>query len=283
MVQCKNSTYLNNLKKQITINNSKILNNFYQKNSLNPWFITGYTDAEGSFSIKISKPRHDSRFYVNLIFSICAEQNKPNLILMEKLKEFFGVGFISKSGNMYLYQVVSHNNLGIIHKHFEQYPLQSTKFIYFKLWCKVLDMILNKKHLTQKGFYQILAIKSIFPKGLSSLIKENFTDIPKFIKPEFNPKIEPLNGHWIAGFVNGDGSFGLNYLKNKNKLGFGCNPSFRISQHLRDSILLNQIVYTLKCGYIKQPYSNRERTDFSVTKFKDLTEIIIPFFYKYTL
>ena len=287
MVQCKNSTYLNNSDRIYNNIDSKTLNNFNQKKSLNPWFITGYTDAEGSFSIKISKPKHNSQFYISLIFSICAEQNKPNLILMKKFKEFFNVGFISKSGNMYLYQVISQNDLYIIRKHFEQYPLQSTKLIYFKLWCKVMDIMKNKEHLTKEGFLKILEIKSIFPKGLSILVKKYYTNIPKFIIPESefysNPKIEPLNGYWIAGFVNRDGSFGLNYLKNKNKLGYGCNPSFRITQHLRNLILLNRIAYTLKCGDIKPPYSNRDRTEFFVTKLKNLTEIIIPFFNKYTL
>jgi len=195
MVQCKNSTYLNNHIKRII--SSKTLNNLSQIKSLNPWFITGYTDAEGSFSIKISKTakRQDFKFYVSLIFSICAKQNKENLILMEKFKQFFKVGFISKSGNMYLYQVISQNDICIIKKHFEQYPLQSTKFIYFKLWCKVLDMIQNKEHLNSEGFYKILAIKSVFPKGLSPILKKSFNNIPYFIKPEFYPKIQPLNSY----------------------------------------------------------------------------------------
>jgi len=47
--------------------------------------------------------------------------------------------------------------------------------------------------------------------------------------------------------------------------------------------LLNRIAYTLKCGYIKPPYSKRDRTDFSVTKLKDFNEKIIPFFNKYNL
>jgi len=78
MVQCKNSTYLNNHIKRII--SSKTLNNLSQIKSLNPWFITGYTDAEGSFSIKYQKrPTPGFKFYVSLIFSICAKQIKKIL------------------------------------------------------------------------------------------------------------------------------------------------------------------------------------------------------------
>jgi len=41
--------------------------------------------------------------------------------------------------------------------------------------------------------------------------------------------------------------------------------------------LLNRIAYTLKCGYIKPPYSKRDRTDFSVTKLKDFNEKLFLF------
>lgn len=96
------------------------------------------------------------------------EINSLNYKLLEQIKEYFGgVGSISRSGKMYYSEISSINSLRIVRKHFEQYPLQTTKFVYFKLWCQVMDIIEKKEHLTKSGFMLILSIKSLYPKGLS--------------------------------------------------------------------------------------------------------------------
>lgn len=115
---------------------------------LNPWFITGYTDGEGCFSIgfdkRLSSP---SGFKIYIIYQLCAEVNPLNKELLELVKEYFGVGIISKTGNMYYYHVKSLKSAFIIRKHFEEFPLQTTKFVHFKLWCQVMDIIEKKKNI----------------------------------------------------------------------------------------------------------------------------------------
>jgi len=54
--------------------------------------------------------------------------------LLEKIKDYFGgVGSISKSGMMYYYEVSSPKALINIRNHFEQFPLQTSKFVHYKL------------------------------------------------------------------------------------------------------------------------------------------------------
>lgn len=60
---------------------------------------------------------------------------------------------------MYVYEISSIKALRIVRKHFEEFPLQTSKFVHFQLWCQVMDMIEKKEHLTIKGFLKILAIK----------------------------------------------------------------------------------------------------------------------------
>jgi len=74
----------------------------------------------------------------------------------------------------------------------------------------VLDLIETKEHLTLEGLLRIVAIKSFFPQGLNPLLISAFPSLPNLEKPDFIPSSEPLNPHWLAGFVNGDGSFTLN-------------------------------------------------------------------------
>ena len=101
---------------------------------LNPNFITGYVDGDGSFSIRLRKSSSSTFGYnASIVFSIGAEVNPLNLKLLERVKDYFGVGSISKSGNMYFYEISSPKALIKVRKHFEEFPLQTTKQIYFKL------------------------------------------------------------------------------------------------------------------------------------------------------
>jgi hypothetical protein len=182
-----------------------------------------------------------------------------------------------------------------VRKHFEQFPrplgppsshqaagsLQTTKFVHFKLWCKTMDILEKKEHLSESGFYKILSIKSVFPKGLSAKLlelhpKKKYISI---IKPVFEPSNAVLDKYWITGFAQADGTFGLNYSKQaRMKLGYTCLPQFRITQHERDLIVLKRIVATLGCGTLVKPTGDRDRYTISVASISDLVNIIIPLF-----
>jgi hypothetical protein len=80
------------------------------------------------------KSNSELGFHVSIVYSICAEVNPLNLKLLEKIREYFdGVGSISKSANMYYYEVSSIKSLINIRKHFYEFPLQTTKYLNFKL------------------------------------------------------------------------------------------------------------------------------------------------------
>jgi hypothetical protein len=57
---------------------------------------------------------------------------------------------------------------------------------------------------------------------------------------------------------------------------------FQIAQHSRDSELMRSLITNLGCGRIELNLG-RSAVYFVVTKFKDITEKIIPFFDKYPL
>lgn len=61
----------------------------------------------------------------------------------------------------------------------------------------------------------------------------------------------------------------------KNRVGL----KFIITQHSRDSILLNTLIDYFGCGRVNKHGKNVK--DFVVTKFSDIKNIIIPFFKNY--
>ena len=60
-------------------------------------------------------------------------------------------------------------------------------------------------------------------------------------------------GYYIAGYVDGEGSFHVAIQKNRyTQVGYQLVPEFRVSQNLERNSVLELIREILKCGYIKQ-------------------------------
>ena len=80
--------------------NIKRLENQY----LNPHFVTGFIDAEGCFHISlVNNLNLKLRLSVRAVFQIAL--HKKDLGLLEKLREFFGVGNINSSGDCLSYRI----------------------------------------------------------------------------------------------------------------------------------------------------------------------------------
>lgn len=86
-------------------------------------------------------------------------------------------------------------------------------------------------------------------------------------------------GYFLAGFVEGEGSFNVSLRKKSDyKLGWQVVMSFNVSQ--KDRTMLDLLKSTLGCGIIK----TRKRDglhSFDVTKAADIMEKVIPYFSKY--
>jgi len=153
--------------------NLKRNNTFY----LNPYYITGFTDAKGCFSASIYKDsRMSLKWQVKPIFKISLH-NKDRRIL-EALQRTWGVGKIYKDGNdTSTYRVSSLKNLRIIINHFDKYPLITQKLADYLLFKQSVDLIEKKQHLTMEGLTKLVSIKASLNLGLSEKLQESFPNI----------------------------------------------------------------------------------------------------------
>jgi hypothetical protein len=105
--------------------------------------------------------------------------HKRDLALLLKVQQFFGgIGSIGKSGKMVFYSVSSAKDLtNFIIPHFLQYSLLTQKLTDFLLFKAIVDLIVNKNHLTIEGLNQIINIKASMNRGLSQIVKSNFSNI----------------------------------------------------------------------------------------------------------
>ena len=120
----------------------KYFSTLHSDNRLNPWFITGLIDAEGTFTVPIDdNPKRKLDWRVQAKFQI--ELYKRDLDLLLKVQQYFGgIGSISKSGNMVNYSVSSVKDLtNSIIPYFTKYPLLSQKSADFFWSIKILARI----------------------------------------------------------------------------------------------------------------------------------------------
>jgi len=144
---------------------------------IDPNYITGFVDGEGSFSISIS-PRNfkDVKWEIRPSFSI--SQHKRNRGILYKIKDYFRCGTIrpNRKDNTYKYEVRSLQDLkNIIIPHFQKYPLQTTKRIDFEIFTKVIQIMEEGRHLTKDGLKEIIELLQKLPPERRKKYKiENF-------------------------------------------------------------------------------------------------------------
>ena len=236
---------------RIKIPSKQLITNFSTFNSptkLNPWFITGFTDAEGTFTIMMDKNnkrtlgwRVQAKFQIGL--------HVRDLVLLLKIKEYFGdIGFIGKSDNMAFYSISKVKDLtNIIIPHFEQYFLLTQKAADFILFKQIVKLMNTKAHHSIEGLHQIINIKASMNSGLSKIQKSEFTNIIPVFRPIIQTENIP-NPYWLTGFVNGEGTFDVKLYRSKNKSGYTVQLRFRIPQHERDTKLIELLVKYLGYG-----------------------------------
>jgi len=156
------------------------------ENKLDPDWVTGFVDAEGCFSViieisEILKRKVRISFEINL--------HEKDKYILYKIKYFFGVGavYIRSDRKLAVYRVTNVNYIkDIIIPHFTKYPLISRKRIDFLLWSKLVDIILNKDHLTEQGFLKTLSYYASINKGMSKKVFKYYPNILSAYKPIIN-------------------------------------------------------------------------------------------------
>lgn len=259
-------------------------------NKLNPYFITGFSDAESCFNVTVS-PRISGSYQVSLRFKI--QLHHQDLDLLEKIKTSFNsIGSLNvKNYKTYInpkatFSVRKFDDImNVIIPHFDKYPLLTQKQADFLLFKEIALLMKNKEHLTPEGIAKIVAIKASMNLGLSDKLSLAFP-----VKPFPRPVIQTLtipDFNWITGFAEGDSSFFINLYKVKDtKTKFSVKLMFRLAQHTRDLELLKLIRKNLNCGTIQldnRTIRSNNMVNYTVTEFYDIYSIIMPFFKQYPL
>jgi len=180
-----------NMTEGINLSNSFLSKS--NKSKLQPYWVTGFSDAESSFSIRIAK---DASRLLGIricpVYSI--ELHIRDIGVLYKIKEFFNVGSVivrvrkGKSTGIYSVQSIK-DLINVIIPHFIKYPLITQKQADFILFSRAVNLLNDKEHLTKEGIYKILSIRFAMNKGLTDSLRALFPGIVGVERPTISNQI----------------------------------------------------------------------------------------------
>jgi cytochrome c oxidase subunit 2 len=248
-----------------------------QKYPLNPWFITGFIEAEGCFDVRLLSSKSVKTGY-SILCRFRVSLHRRDIVLLYLLQEYFQCGNIGKidSKDCVTWTVADWRSLNtVIIPFFLQYPLRGTKYLDFLSFVQTASIIREKVHLTLEGVARIRTISASMNTGRT---------IIGIYQPEHTKDSSPsyihLEPNYISGFVTGDGCFSL--IVKEDSPNFG-RAYFAIDQHKNNRALLLSLLSALNLTSNTLRPKGSDWLRISTTNRATIKNVILPFFLKYPL
>ena len=158
------------------------MNDQQERSRIEEW-IVGFTDGEGCFSVSIFR-NSTTKFGWQVFPEFVITQGGKSLPALKLFKRFFGCGnvFVNKRydnhhEHLYRYCVRSLVDLhSVVIPFFKKHSLRTAKQKDFLLFAEVVEMLLEKEHLTESGLKKIaLKIERMNRKKPSQFLKSSET------------------------------------------------------------------------------------------------------------
>lgn len=129
-----------------------------QSMEIDPLYITGFVDGEGSFLVSFSR-REKIRVGIEARPSFTISQNQRSKEVLDEIATYFQCGNIryNTHDQTYKYEVRSLDDLcRKIIPHFEQYPLRTSKKKDFEVFKVICGLMIDRHHRTVDGINKIM-------------------------------------------------------------------------------------------------------------------------------
>lgn len=136
--------------------------------NINPYWVVGFTDGEGCFSISITKSSSVKIGFKSSQLRFRITQHSVDLLLMQSLIKFWGCGkvFERHTENKVDLHIIKFEDLvNNVIPLFQKIPLQGEKSKDFLYFCKAVELVKVKQHLTTEGLKELRLIKEAMNKG----------------------------------------------------------------------------------------------------------------------
>jgi len=203
---------LSNNRKYSTVDTSSLSAAVSPKNNpkLDNFYVAGFCDADASFTVSVLRKSN-----MKIGWSVLARLNitlhKKDVGLLYSIQSCLGgVGTITIRNNSDVADFVVGSVGDLVNKvipFFLKYPLITHKRADFIIFCKIVELINQKEHLTLEGIQKIVNLKASMNKGLTDKLKQAFPDTKPIPRPVIDKSLRVINPWWLAGFIDGEGSF----------------------------------------------------------------------------
>ena len=128
-------------------------------------YLSGFADGEGSFNISVINREKDYKhgWKISLCFNISQKDDTIPKLFRDTIK--CGKIRYRKDGICYFDVRKTDDLVKIVVPFFKRFTLLSEKNKVFKIFCKALEIVSNKKHLTKKGMEEILKLRNLIVVG----------------------------------------------------------------------------------------------------------------------
>lgn len=227
--------------------------------SINPYYISGFTQADGSFFcvIKINRQKF---LQFSPTFSITADSDSK--FALEKIRDFFNCGTIYdvSRNNTAEYKVTNLTELQtIIIPHFKNYPVFFKKLHAFNLFTLIVELLIESQGKDYRHFdfktRNIKLTKLVLSMNKASLrSQDRINKIWSLLNVDLDHRqliennIQNLNSNltdeFITGLIDGDGSFFISLstlltTSNKTKIKPGldiCSDSKLLLEAVKEKL-----------------------------------------------
>ena len=125
---------------------------------LNADWVVGFVDAEGCFHVSILPHPEMSVGYQVLPEFVVVQHTRDRQIL-HALKRFFHAGSVrSNHGDRDCLRIRKLSSLNDVCEFFLKHPLRTKKNVDFRKFRRVVNLMLQERHLTREGLLEIIDI-----------------------------------------------------------------------------------------------------------------------------
>lgn len=129
------------------------------------YYLSGFTDGEGSFMVIVRKrPDYSLNYKVSLAFNVSQKET----YILSQFKKHLGCGTIrTRSDGVSYYEVNNFNSItDVIVPFFKKYNfLSANKKFQFSKFCQIVNLMQDKKHLEEKGLEEIINLRKTMNRG----------------------------------------------------------------------------------------------------------------------
>ncbi len=148
----------------MTSDNVLSADNQQERPKIQPWYIAGFVDGEGTFHVAIAQSK-ENRFGWRIIPEFHVNQNNPSKSVLADIKVLFKCGYIQRNhkknnrDNTWVYVVRRRDDLlNKIIPFFSKYPLRTQKYRDFLLFREIVQKMSKNAHYAKSGIKRIINI-----------------------------------------------------------------------------------------------------------------------------